>query len=143
MPKIHPPMARPVLPLLSILAALAAVAYLGPLLVTHVTPQDLGTLKAWIDAIWWPATALRLLACAVLAGWVYPRWVLAQARETLAALAEPPPADDLQARAARDARAARAQRLRCAARRGPWMVFSGLLAGELVTAQFPYWLLRG
>lgn len=103
------------------LVALAVTLVLvGSTLYRALTPSRLAGMDRLIEAIWWPATALRCMVYAGLAWWVFPRW--AERRF-------PAAGHERQ----------HIERLR---RRAPW-VFAGLLGGDGVMAQLPYWLIHG
>lgn len=126
-----------------LLALLAAVSALGPRVARTVTPDRLAAAQDLIDHIWWPAGALRLAVYILLAWVIYPAWVRERAREPAARRNRlPPPGVDAAADAWRERLDARLDHLnRAASRQHP--VFWMLLAGDLIFAQLPYWLLRG
>lgn len=104
---------------LVLLAALAVVlAIAGSNLHQALSPERLAGMERLVAVIWWPTTAVRCAVYAGLAWWVFPVRV---ARRL--------PARD----------AARRERVR---RRAP-AVFAGLLGGELLIAQLPFWLIHG
>lgn len=128
---------------LLLLAALAVAAALGPAVVTTMTPDRLSAADDLIARIWWPATALRVAVYVLLAWGVYPLWVGGHHRAARARRGRlPPRGEDPAADWDRMAWDARLDQLARAARRQP-RVFGLFLAGDLVLAQFPYWLLRG
>lgn len=132
---------RKTLLLLVLLVLLIGMALLAMLAVRTMTPTRLAVADDVIARIWWPATAIRILAYALLAWGLYPVWVRAHLAE-VALDGLPPMGNDLQTDAGQTAIAADWVRLQRAVNR-QWWVFGGCVGLDLWIAQFPYWLLRG
>ena len=151
MPRL-PTLTRLLFFLVGLLLACGAIAFLGPRLLHTMNPAHLAAAEDVIGQIWWPATVLRLLVYALLAWGVYPAWVQMrraawESAPSVWATMETAGVTETEtaARADAAARAAVAQgraHFDRAARRQR-VVFSGLLLGDLLLMQFPYWLLRG
>ncbi len=132
---------RIVMMMVLLLAALVVLGLVGSMIKQIITPDNVHGMDQFIDRIWWPASAGRLVIYALLAWLVFPLVVRRREQHALAQLnrlanAEEESTDEWSVWHAHR------QHLQRVGRRAPW-VFLALVGSDLVMAQFPYWLLRG
>ncbi len=132
---------RMVMMMVLLLAALVVLGFVGSMIKQIITPDNVHGMDQFIDRIWWPASAGRLVIYVLLAWLVFPLVVRRRAQLILIQLDKLATTGE-ESSAERPVWQARLQHLHRVGRRTHW-VFLALLASDLVMAQFPYWLLRG